>query len=162
MVNKKTKKILKQFTPKRTNIAQMGSEPLELPNYSGVAHHSRSHLEDYKVNNIEAETGTIQHTPTEEDDIVNKEYVDSLIRGNVELFLTEDASDIGTYLDLATDSTGNPEENTVQAIAANSTTLIAAYASILNEAEIESITDLEQGRFLCPRRLLLKIILRFL
>ena len=30
------KKIMKQFTPKRTAIAKAGSEPLELPNYSGV------------------------------------------------------------------------------------------------------------------------------
>ncbi len=89
--------------------------------------------------------GTIQHTPTKEKDIVNKKYVDGLVHGAVELFLTEDASDIGTYFDLVTDSTGNPEETTVQAITGNSTTLIASYASVLNESLIESITDLESG-----------------
>ena len=110
------------------------------------ANKSKGILDDTPIRKtISTRQGTITHVPAEENDITNKEYVDSLIRGNVELFLTEDASDIGTYFDLATDSTGNPEENTVQAIAANSTTLIAAYASILNEAEIESITDLEQG-----------------
>ena len=37
MVDKrKTAKAIKQFMPKRTTIAQAGSEPLELPNYSGV------------------------------------------------------------------------------------------------------------------------------
>ncbi len=107
---------------------------------------SKGILDDTPIRKtISTRQGTITHVPAEENDIVNKAYVDSLIRGNVELFLTEDASDIGTYLDLATDSTGNPEENTVQAITGNSTTLIASYASILNEAEIESITDLEQG-----------------
>ncbi len=101
-------------------------------------------LEIQKVN-ISGEPAKFFGSISDEKDIVNKEYVDSLIRGNVELFLTEDASDIGTYLDLAVDSTGNPEENTVQSITGNSTTLIASYASILNEDEIESITDLEQG-----------------
>ena len=103
-------------------------------------------MDDYNiVDSIDVNTGTIQHIPAEEKDIVNKEYVDSLIRGNVELFLTEDASDIGTYFDMATDSTGGIKEDITQAITGNSTTLIAAYASILNETEIEAITDLEGG-----------------
>ncbi|KKK69043.1 hypothetical protein LCGC14_2937980, partial [marine sediment metagenome] len=89
--------------------------------------------------------GTSKQTPNDEIDLVNKRYVDGLIHGAVELFLTEDASDIGTYFDLATDSTGNPEENTVTAITAGGTSLIASYASVLNEAVIESITDLESG-----------------
>ena len=89
--------------------------------------------------------GIVNTTPVLEKDLVNKEYVDGLIHGNVELFLTEDASDIATYFDLAVDSTGNSEETTVQAIGGNSTALIASYASILNETEIENITALEGG-----------------
>ena len=109
-------------------------------------HKSAGILDDHAVRkNIATKEGTIEHVPTEENHITNKDYVDSQIRGNIELFLTEDASDIGTYFDLATDSTGNPEETTTQAITANSTTLIASYASILNEDEIENITDLELG-----------------
>ena len=145
MVNK-TKKILKQFTPKRTNIAQMGSEPLELPNYSGVAHHSRSHLEDYKVNDLDSQTGTIQHTPTEEKDIVNKEYVDSIAtRQVVELFLTTNASDIGTYDDLDIDVSPDAETTIQQTITANSTTLINSFASKLGEEEINALEILENG-----------------
>ncbi len=42
MVDKaKMKKVMKQFTPKRTAIAKMGSEPMELPNYSGMKLHSQ-------------------------------------------------------------------------------------------------------------------------
>lgn len=89
--------------------------------------------------------GRVDSTPVDELDMVNKQYVDSLIRGNVELFLTEDSSDIATYFDLAADSTGNPEETITQTITASGTTLIASFASILNESIIESITDLENG-----------------
>ena len=103
-------------------------------------------FDDYAVRKVvSTKEGTITKVPVEEIDIVNKEYVDSVVRGDVELFLTEDASGIGTYFDLTIDNTGNPEENTVQAITAGSTTLIASYASILNETEIEAITDLEAG-----------------
>lgn len=109
-------------------------------------HKSAGILDDFAVRkNIASREGTVEKVPVNENDITNKEYVDSLIRGNVKLFLTEDASDIGTYFDLATDSTGNPEENIAQAITGSGTTLIASFASILSEAEIESITDLEQG-----------------
>lgn len=53
MVDKaKMKKVMRQFTPKRTAIAKMGSEPLELPNYSGAAHHSRERSEDFTINNL--------------------------------------------------------------------------------------------------------------
>ena len=107
---------------------------------------SKGILDDHAVRkSVNTREGSITAVPTEEIDIVNKKYVDSLIRGNVELFLTEDASDIGGYFDLAVDSTGNPEEEITQAITGNSTTLIAAFASILNEAEIEAITNLELG-----------------
>ena len=119
----KVRKDNRSFEPKNPMAAG-----LYLPNHSG------NH-----------DAGTILDTPVNETDMINKEYVDSLIRGNVELFLTEDASDIGTYFDLATDSTGAGEENTVQAITGNSTTLIAAYASILDETEIDAITALEGG-----------------
>ena len=120
------------------------SRPPRLP--TNTLHKSAGILDDFAIRkSISTKEGTIEDVPTDENHIVNKEYVDSLIRGNVELFLTEDASDIGTYFDLAVDSTGNPEEDTTQTITASSTTLIASYASILNEEEIESITDLEQG-----------------
>ncbi len=89
--------------------------------------------------------GLVEKTPVNEKDLVNKKYVDGLIRGNVELFLTEDASDIGTYLDLATEETGNAEETIIQAITAGSTTLIGSFASILDESEIDAIAALESG-----------------
>ncbi len=120
----KESRLIGQITPKLTPI---GNEMI-IPNHSGD--HVRS---------------TKRALPVDEKDLVNKEYVDGLIHGNVELFLTEDASDIGTYFDLAVDNTGNPEEDLTQTITGSSTTLIAAFASILNEAEIEAITDLEQG-----------------
>ncbi len=107
---------------------------------------SKGILDDYaERGNVNTNEGTITKAPVEEIDIVNKEYVDSLIRGNVELFLTEDSSDIGTYFDLTIDNTGNPEEDIAQTITAGGTTLIASFASILNETEIEAITDLELG-----------------
>ncbi len=113
--------------------------------WTGIGKDTISWNGEMRSKTLATTNGTIQDTPTKEKDIVNKEYVDSLVRGNVELFLTEDASDIGTYFDLTIDETGNAEENTTQAITGNSTTLIAAYASILNETEIDAITALESG-----------------
>ena len=84
--------------------------------------------------------GTTKRTPTEELHLVNKEYVDSIAtRSEIELFLTNNASDIATYLDLEIDVVLVAEETITQAITANSTTLIAAFASILNEDEIDNL-----------------------
>ena len=123
-----TDALIKQETHKVLPIARENQGEFILPNQSG----------DHSA-------GNVRRVPENELDLVNKNYVDGLIRGNVVLFLTEDASDIGTYFDLTIDTTGNPEENTITAIPGNSTALISAYASILNETEIEAITDLELG-----------------
>ena len=119
--------LLKKIQSENHKVVPIGDEII-IPNLSGDLSH-----------------GGVLATPTQELNPVNKEYVDSLVRGNVELFLTEDASDIGTYFDLTIDETGNAEENTTQAITGNSTNLIAAYASILDETEIDAITALESG-----------------
>ncbi len=83
--------------------------------------------------------------PTVEQDAATKGYVDDLIRSRIELFLTENASDIGSYFDLETDVVIAAKEDITQAITAYSTTLIASFASILDEPEIDAITLLESG-----------------
>ena len=104
-------------------------------------------MDDFNiVDSVDTNTGTIQHTPSNEKDIVNKEYVDSIAtRSEIELFLTENASDIGTYFDLETNVVTAAEETIAQTITANSTTLIASFASILDEPEIDAMTLLESG-----------------
>ncbi len=104
-------------------------------------------MDDYNfVDSINVNTGTIQEDPVNEKDIVNKEYVDSVAgRGSLDLFLTENSSDIGTYFDLEVDIVTAAKENIVQSITASSTTLIASFASILNNSTINDITLLESG-----------------
>lgn len=107
---------------------------------------SKGILDDFAVRKVVAtRQGTITHTPTEEIDLVNKKYVDAQIRGAVDLFLTENGSDIGTYFDLETDVVTAAKEDITQAITANSTTLIASFASILDNTTIDAITLLEEG-----------------
>ena len=90
--------------------------------------------------------GTIQDTPTDEKDLVNKEYVDAqATRQAVELFLTTNASDIGGYDDLDIDVSPDAETTIQQTITAGSTTLINAFASQLNEEEINALEILESG-----------------
>ena len=90
--------------------------------------------------------GRMSRTPENETDLVNKEYVDSIAtRSEINLFLTNNASDIGTYKDLEVGVITAAKENIVQSITANSTTLIASFATILNEAEIDDIELLENG-----------------
>ena len=100
-----------------------------------VPNHSGDHSE-----------GRVDSTPIEELDIVNKKYVDDqATRNNIELFLTNNASDIGSYKDLEIDVITAAEETITQAITASSTTLIASFASILNEDEIDNLELLESG-----------------
>lgn len=100
-----------------------------------------------KTKVIETKEGSIQTTPTNEKDLVNKEYVDDIAtRSSIELFLTENGSaDIGSYFDLEVDVITAAKEDITQSITANSTTLIASFASILDEEEIDEITLLESG-----------------
>ena len=79
---------------------------------------------------VNVKQGTIQHTPKNAKDITNVEYVESLIRGNVQLFFTNNASDIGGYKDMEVDTVTATEETIQQTITAGSTTLIASFASI--------------------------------
>ena len=108
----------KTFTPKITNVASplpFRGLPLNIPNHSG----------DHSA-------GRLLRTPSNETDLVNKEYVDSITgRASLDLFLTENASDIGTYFDLEVDVVLSAKENIVQSITGSSTTLIASFASIL-------------------------------
>lgn len=99
-----------------------------VPNHSGD--HSAGHTDN----------------PIEERDLANKAYVDNIAtRNEIDLFLTENASDIGGYFDLEVDVVTAAKENIVQSITGNSTTLIASFASILDEEEINTIALLESG-----------------
>ncbi len=90
--------------------------------------------------------GRLRRTPENELDLVNKEYVDSIAtRQAVELFLTTNASDIGTYDDLNIDVSPDAETTIQQTITANSTTLINSFASKLGEEEINALKILENG-----------------
>ena len=110
-------------------------------------HKSKGILDDHAVRqNLASKEGTIEHVPTAENHIVNKKYVDSIAtRQAVELFLTTNASDIGTYDDLDIDVSPDAETTIQQTITAGSTTLINAFASQLNEAEIDALEILESG-----------------
>ena len=91
--------------------------------------------------------GTTKHTPTEHNDIVNKEYVDSVIPEAINLFLTENASDLGgVYLDMEVSPVTDTEENILTAIPANSTgTLMASFATLLADSVIGGIVELPVG-----------------
>lgn len=84
--------------------------------------------------------------PTDEQDYATKSYVDNVAtKSTVDLFLTENASDIGTYFDMEIGVVTDAKEDITQSIGASSTALIAAFASILDEAEIDNIELLESG-----------------
>ncbi|KKL15033.1 hypothetical protein LCGC14_2509710, partial [marine sediment metagenome] len=105
------------------------SDEINIPNHSGML-----------------DAGEVHRTPTEELDPVNKAYVDDqATRNEIELFLTENASDIATYFDMETSPVTAAEETITQSITANSTTLIASFASILDEREVDTIELLESG-----------------
>ena len=108
---------------------------------------SKGILDDYAQRlTIDTQEGTITNVPVNESDITNKGYVDSLIRGAVELFFTNNTSDLGVpYLDMETDTVTAAEETITQTITTGSTTLITSFASELNDVEIDAITALEQG-----------------
>ena len=108
----------------------MGKEPLILPNHSG---------DNFK--------GFVSKPPANHFDYTNKKYVDDSIPANVFLFFTENGSDLGgVYLDMETSPVTAGEENTLTAIPANSTgTLMATYATILNDFTISRIVELPVG-----------------
>ncbi len=90
--------------------------------------------------------GTTKRTPTEELHLVNKEYVDNVATKSViDLFLTENASDVGGYFDLEVNVVTAAKEDITQSITANSTTLIASFVSKLAEDSINEISILENG-----------------
>lgn len=139
MVDKaKTKREMKRVMPKVTPIGNMGKEPLILPNYSGTSNNLQ------RIGMRKKRLITLAD-PTNEQDAATKAYVDSLIRGRIDLFFTNNASDIGTYKDMETDAVTAAKETITQTITAGSTTLIASFASILNDEEIDAITALEKG-----------------
>ncbi len=128
-------RMAKRKTPKRNPTSgkfikqsSIVSDDIFIPNHSGML-----------------DAGTVHRVPTDEKDPVNKEYVDSMIKGAVDLFFTNNASDIATYLDMETDAVTAAEETIAQSITANSTTLIASFASQLDDPEVDAITALEQG-----------------
>ncbi len=91
--------------------------------------------------------GTANETPINPKDLVNKEYVDDSIPASISLFLTENGSDLGgVYLDMEVDPVTDPEEDTLTAISANSTgTLMATFATPLNDSVIDGIVELPVG-----------------
>jgi len=109
---------------------------------------SKGILDDAPIRKtISTRQGTITHIPTEHNDIVNKQYVDDSIPANLSLFFTENGSDIGgAYLDMEVSPVTDAEENTLTAIPANSTgTLMATFATLLNDSVISGIVELPIG-----------------
>lgn len=140
MVSARAKRIINSTKPTFPNIPKKSKEATQL----GAAGYDNPRDDIEKVKNLRE--GTVEKVPANELDIVNKAYVDSIAgRPAIELFLTENASDIGTYFDLEVNVVTAAKENIVQSITASSTTLIASFASILNEASINEITVLESG-----------------
>ena len=124
----KTQRLLKSLRSRPEKKTPIATE-MFLPNHSG----------DHSA-------GSVNREAVNENDLVNKKYVDNIAtRGEIDLFLTENASDIGGYFDLEVDVITAAKENIVQSITASSTTLIASFASILDESIIDSITLLESG-----------------
>ena len=89
--------------------------------------------------------GDVLETPSQELDPVNKQYVDSLIHGNIDLFFTNNASDIGGYKDMEVEPVTAAEETITQTITANSTTLIEEFITLLDDTLIDSLSALEMG-----------------
>ncbi len=123
----------KKKPQRKRNFKESGqsiiSDEIHIPNHSGML-----------------DAGKVHRTPTEALDPVNKDYVDSNIHANIHLFMTENASDIGTYFDMETSPVTNPEESALTAVPGNSTgTLMASYATILSDGIIDGITELEVG-----------------
>ncbi len=85
--------------------------------------------------------------PTNNQDAATKKYVDDNIPANVFLFFTENSSDLGgVYLDMEVDPVTDGEENTLTVIPADSTgTLMASYATQLNDGVIDGIVELPIG-----------------
>ncbi len=135
------KKIENMFMPDAQSTSKSAT-PKGASGYDNPRENIDPHL---KTKVVSTQEGSIEKVPVEESDITNKAYVDSLIRGAVELFLTNNASDIGTYKDMEVDTVTAAEETIQQTITAGGTTLIASFASILDEAAIDSITALEKG-----------------
>lgn len=136
MVSKNANKIL-NFN-KTKHIPSPGATQLGSPGYDNP----RDDIEKIKS----LREGSVVRTPTEEFDMANKAYVDSVAsRDVVDLFLTNNASDIGGYKDLEIDVVTAAKETITQAITGNSTTLIASFASILGEDEVNNIEILESG-----------------
>ncbi|KKK88306.1 hypothetical protein LCGC14_2744490, partial [marine sediment metagenome] len=130
----------------------MARNPLirKIPKMTGQGtggHKSAGILDDFAVRkNVATKEGTVEKVPVNENDITNKAYVDNIAtRSEIDLFLTENASDIGGYFDMETNVVTAAKENIVQSITANSTTLIASFASILDDGEIDAIRLLENG-----------------
>ena len=134
MANKSLKKFFDR--PKTTGM----SRPEAAGNFDN--------MDDFNiVKAVTPDEGTIQHTPANHKDIVNKEYVDNSIPASVSLFFTENGSDLGgVYLDMEVDPVTAGEENTLTAIPANSTgTLMATFATLLNDSVISGIVELPVG-----------------
>ena len=80
---------------------------------------SKGILDDFAVRkDIQAVTGKVSTRPVEENDIVNKKYVDDLSIGTyLDLYAYDDDSDVGTYKELKlTPSTGIEVESSVSVL----------------------------------------------
>ena len=99
-----------------------------LPNNSG------DHMRGFK-----------RDTPVRGYDLVNKDYVDASVAGGLALYLTEDASDIGTYFDLIP-SPGGTEENTTTAIPGSSTgTSLSNFATPDGCGCVSNLSSIPEG-----------------
>lgn len=99
------------------------------------------------VKSVALRQGTIQHEPANQKDIVNKNYVDSVAANpEIDLFFTQDSSDISTYFNLDVDLNVTTETtNTTSVPGGSAGELLFATATKLNEEEIDAIEFLETG-----------------
>ncbi len=113
------------------NIAETNEGiPINIPNYSG----------DHSA-------GRVDSTAVKDIDLVNKKYVDDAIPASISLFFTKNGSDIGgVYLDMEVDPVTATEENIETAIPASSAgTLMATFATLLDDSIIDGIVELPVG-----------------
>lgn len=133
----------------------MGKNPLirkkETSYTSPVPNQSAGILDDFAVRrNIASNAGTVEKTPVEHNDIVNKEYVDDQATVSaIQLFMTKDSSDVTDYFDLDSSPDTAAEQTITTSIAGNTTATVASHVSILNDEVVSAIELIESGVYFC-------------
>ncbi|KKL81598.1 hypothetical protein LCGC14_1993200, partial [marine sediment metagenome] len=132
MVDKaKTKKMIRQFTPKRTEIAGIGGEPLELPNYSGVGDFvDKRGIDKLSVNHIAEKTAA--HGVV----IDNTIYADGIDAGGLGLDVLRSAK-IGVHLEVD----NNLTVGGISLLGTNATAADFPNAQVIASAGFTTFTD---------------------